>query len=136
MDGVVSSAGSKMVLVAFESGCWREPKVRPIPISLTLLSLRIHYLAFFMSNRKSGLGIDMLSESTSKSLQPGRMERKAADTPVTPSTSLVAMRSTKGMAGLLLAEIGGSMVEMDVYAGLSSGYKERKGRTLSRESSQ
>lgn len=41
--------------------------------------------------------------------------------------SFVAMRSTKGMAGLLLAEVGGSMVEIDKhFSGHGSCFREGK----------
>ncbi len=89
-------------------------------------------------NRETGLriGIDPTFPTTRLSMHPippiaNAMQyySNRGDDDPSPSSdsqpSIVSMRSSKGMAGLLLAEVGASMVELDVVAGLSgSGFKD------------
>lgn len=85
-----------------------------------------------------GLGIDMVPTSRiakpaahkapfQANERPSGVVKMARRRTVDEGDSLVSMRSSKGMAGLLLAEVGGSMVEMDRLGGrLGSSFKEGK----------
>lgn len=80
----------------------------------------------------TGLGIDLnvvarLSDEEKHSMIIAGSSQVHSSTGIV-RPPIITMRSAKGMSGLLQAEVGGSMVEMDKLGGLGSGFRE--GRSI------
>jgi hypothetical protein len=85
----------------------------------------------------AGLGIALASSSISETTRPGARDHSVSDhqsgaeiggerhnTDGIPPKTHLTVRSMAAMQGLLLAEVGDAMVELDVTSGNGSGFRE------------